>query len=133
MSGIAAFVVCVTDWGIPLVTEPSKPLPHYWKIPGGAGEGKETPKQSGVREFMEEVGGCDLREDDLTLIKEEPARNHIRHFFLARRSLVDPKTRGDEGEVIEVFRPDRVEEMLERGEILPGHREILRSVLATLA
>ncbi|GEM_PF-1136125 len=140
-NGIAGFVVLVTKWGIPLVMELSKPLPHYWKIPGGAGEGRETPKQCARREFLEEVGGDELRvfENDLVLVKTEPVvndqkpwKNHTRYFFRADCLEVEPKARGDEGETIEVFQPDQVLEMLQRGEILEGHREILRGILQSI-
>lgn len=139
MSGIAAFVALVTPWGIALVQEPAKPGKIYWKFPGGAGEGNETPKQCARREFLEEVGGAEIYENDLVKIKEEPIvderkpwRNHVRHFFRVDKDVVNPKARGDEGEIIRVFRPEDAAEVLARGEMLPGHCEILREILVSL-
>lgn len=127
----ASFVIAVTQWGIPLVKEPAKPAPHFWKIPGGAGEVGETPEQAAAREFDEEVGEK-ISEGDLALVRKEEHRTHDRYFFRADRPEVNPKERGGEGEIIEVFPPHRVEEMIARGEILGGHCEVLRGVIASL-
>lgn len=127
----ASFVIAVTQWGIPLVTEPSKPAPHFWKVPGGACEGDETPEQSAVREYDEEVGEK-LSVQDLVLVRKEEYRTHDRYFFRVDCREVNPKGRGEEGEIIEVFPPHRVEELLRDGKILAGHCEVLRVVLASL-
>lgn len=103
----ASFVVAVTQWGLTLVMEPSKPPPWLWKIAGGASEGDETPEQTAVREYCEEVGG-EITEEDLVLIKVEQHRTHARYFY-------------------------RVEELLRNGQILGGHCDVLRKVLASIA
>ncbi|MDO8585337.1 MAG: NUDIX domain-containing protein [bacterium] len=102
--------------------EPAKPGKLYWKFPGGAGEGNETPKQCARREFLEEVGGVEIYENDLVLIKTEQVvdekrawRNHTRYFYRVDKDVVNPKARGDEGEIIQIFRPEDAAEMLKRG------------------
>ena len=39
----AAAVLIISPDGIPVVRDPKKPIPRYWKLPGGRSEGKETP------------------------------------------------------------------------------------------
>ena len=74
----------VTEWGIPLVRNPKKPQPIFWKLPGGKGEGSETLTETATREIEEETG-MKIPENLFELIEEQDRDTHI--FFIFRASV----------------------------------------------
>lgn len=115
-----------------LVIEHTKPLPHYWKCPGGEGEGAETPLQTALREVKEETG---IPLDPANVVQiGEPVmlgeREHHKYHFLARvsswKGLLE---RGDEGEEVREWQLS----MLGRLNILPPQWKFWSAHRAQLA
>lgn len=102
-SPIAAVVFVETPEGTPLVRDSKKPVPVFWKIPGGRGKPNETPEKVAVRELEEETGVI-VKESELKLIYQENRGNHDFFLFTTKLPFL-PKLRdeGDEGEEIRVF------------------------------
>jgi ADP-ribose pyrophosphatase YjhB (NUDIX family) len=125
----AVAVLLLTPAGIPLIRDPKKPLPVYWKLPGGRSEGDETPEAAATREIEEEIGIA-LTADDLFVIHEEERGSHTLFVFRAERSEVGHlRDRGNEGEEIRFFRP---QEILSLQDFFPNHRVIVEHILKTL-
>ena len=125
----AVAVIVVTPQGIPLVWDPKKPSPIYWKFPGGQGDGLEIREDCAVRELEEETG-ISLSTGQLQLVAQEDRGDHT--FFLFQADLLflpGLKQQGDEGERIKVFKPRQI---LGMQDFLPGHHRIGRSILAQL-
>lgn len=76
----AVAVMIKTPSGFPMVRDPQKPLPHYWKFPGGRPTGVETPIETALRQTREEVG-ITLSENDLVLARKEWCGNHFFYFY----------------------------------------------------
>jgi 8-oxo-dGTP pyrophosphatase MutT (NUDIX family) len=74
----AVAVMIETPFGFPMVRDPQKPLPHYWKFPGGRSIGPETPIETALRQIREEVG-ITLTAKDLSLVRKMSCNND--HFF----------------------------------------------------
>lgn len=111
--------------GIPLVKDPNKPLPHFWKLPGGKGEDDETPEESGVRE-MEEETGVIVPLELADAIYEEPRRGHDFHLIHAKVPFLKGfKGRGVEGEIVRLF---DLEEIKSLSDLMPSHRRILKEM-----
>ena len=124
-SPYAVAALLVTPKGIPIVRDPKKPDPNFWKLPGGRSEGKETPKQALMREIKEEVG-LSLKPDDIKIVYEEEREGHTFCLFQgAPVSLIGLKTKGNEGEDVKLFLP---EELKKLSEFFPPHREILKEI-----
>lgn len=112
-----------------LVRDEMKPLPHFWKFPGGKSEPGETPPEAAVRELREETG-VDVENDDVVLLVEEPRRNHIMYLFAARvEGFGRLKPKGDEGEDVLKFSLDDVLSMVD---FFPPHRDLLQKGLTAL-
>ena len=126
--GRAAGVLVITPQGTPLVREPNKPAPHYWKIPAGKCEDAETVEQCALRELFGEIGVA-LREEDLKLPCEAERGSHTLTVFLADLPFL-PRMRsvGDEGEEIAIF---PTADILTMEDFLPSQRPILRKLLAS--
>ena len=119
-------VLVLAPEGIPLVQDPTKPLPLYWKLPGGRDEDGETPLETGIRETDEEIG-LRFLPSDLTLIFEEPRKNHRFFLFVARPlALGQLRKRGSEGENVAVFSREEVKTMVD---MHPDHRRIVAPYL----
>ena len=127
--GRAVAVLVITPQGIPLIRDPKKPAPVFWKAPGGRGNANETAKSAALRELREEIG-VTLAEDDLVVVSEENKGSHILTLFAAKRpSLPAIKDRGDEGEEIRVFSPT---EILAMTDFFPNHKKSYENILKTL-
>ena len=129
-NGHAAAVLIVTPQGIPLVRDPEKPDPVFWKFPGGQGQDRETPEECGVREAEEETG-IHLPIHDLTLLCSEQRFDHVFTLFMARLSaLPEMRVQGNEGEEIGVFSIEAILAMKET--FLPGHFAMAEETLLSL-
>jgi ADP-ribose pyrophosphatase YjhB (NUDIX family) len=123
----AVAVLLITPEGIPLIRDPKKPAPVYWKLPGGRSESGETAEAAAVREIKEEIGVV-LKEDDLFLIREEDRGSHTLAVFRAKLpKLEGTKHTGDEGEEIRVFSPSDIAAM---PDFFPNHRACVTPFLA---
>ena len=125
----AVAVLLVTPEGIPLVKDPKKKPPYFWKLPGGRGSKTETAKEAAARELEEEIG-VSLKEEDLNIIYQEDRSTHILSIFRADLpSLPKLKQQGNEKEEIGVFSP---KEMLLMKDFFPNHLKIIKSQLEEL-
>lgn len=121
--GFAVAVIVNSPHGIPLVRDPRKPAPQYWKFPGGKSHAGETPKQTAVRETKEETG-IKILESQLILLDEEARRDHFFFAFEAPvMDLISLKERGDEGEEIKLFSAEYIKRMKD---LFPPHRKLLK-------
>lgn len=128
--GHAVAVLIVTPRGIPLVRDPKKPTPVFWKLPGGRGDATETAKGCAVREIQEELG-VSLKESELTAVYSEDKGSHTLTIFRATlTTLPQMKSRGDEGEEIGVFLP---RDILAMKDFFPNHRAVIEQILADLS
>ena len=122
----AVAVLVVTRQGIPLIRDHRKPAPVFWKAPGGRSNANESAKAAAIREVQEEVG-ITLKENDLSVIREEGRGSHTLVFFVAKlESLPSIKTRGNEGEEIKLFSP---KEILAAQDFFPNHRRVFEKIL----
>ena len=131
VKGNAVAVLLVTPQGIPVIRDPKKPAPVFWKLPGGrSNEGvPETAEGCAVRELEEEIG-VSLRESDLTVVHSLDKGNHILTIFRADlTALPQMKSQGNEGEEIRVFAPG---ELLAEQGFFPNHRKVVGGILAAL-
>jgi len=120
-------VVCliVSPRGVPLVRDPKKPKPYYWKLPGGRSEGDETPIEAIIREIKEEVG-LYFRSEDMKLTYEEKRGNHIFCLFQVNPvSLNGLKTIGNDGEEVKLFTPEKLKNL---PDLFPAHRKVLDEI-----
>src|SRR6266516_4216101 len=101
-------VLLLTPAGVPLIRDPKKPAPVYWKLPGGRSEVGETPEAAAAREIKEEIGVV-LAEDDLFVVHEEDRGSHTLVIFKAELpELKGLLKTGDEREEIRVFSPKEI-------------------------
>ena len=127
--GHAVAVLIVTPQGIPLIRDPKKPIPVYWKLPGGRGAQTETAEGSAVREIREELG-MSLLESDFEVIHSEDKGNHIITIFRVNLgALPQMNSKGDEQEEIRVFTPT---EILASQDFFPNHRMVVGKILVAL-
>ena len=127
MPGHAVAIMVVAPERIPLIRDPKKPAPVYWKIPGGRSEGEETAEEVALRELEEEIG---ISMDELRLVYQENRGNHVFSLFrLDLPRLPQLKEHGDEGEEIKIFTP---QEILLRGDFFPPHLKIAGPYLLAL-
>ncbi len=127
--GNAVAVLLVTPQGIPVVRDPKKPAPVFWKLPGGRGDASETARNCAVRGLREEIG-VELRREDLISVHSEPRGNHILTIFQANlAALPQMKSQGDEGKEIRVFAP---KDLLAEPGFFPNHRRVVGRIIAAL-
>lgn len=99
----AVAVLIISPEGIPLIRDPKKPAPRYWKLPGGRSQGAETPEECAVREIDEELG-LEIEIDDLHMLEQQDRGSHTLTFFkIELASLHGIKKIGDEDEEIRIF------------------------------
>lgn len=127
--GHATAVMIITPEGIPLVRDPKKQPPLFWKVPGGRGDATETARQCACREIREELG-VTLLESDLRIAYEEDKGSHVLTLFVAKLpALPKLKEIGDEGEEIKVFPP---QQLLRMADFFPNHRRVFEKYLRNL-
>ncbi len=121
----AVAVIVETPGGIPLVCDRTKPLPHYWKFPGGRSMPGEKPVQTAVRELFEETG-IRVRQEQLALVREENRGKHS--FFLFQVSVSETpalRARGGGGELVKLFPRKGIETM---PDFFPSHHRYLSAL-----
>jgi len=124
----AVAVLIITPQGIPLIRDPKKPAPVFWKAPGGRSVLNESAKAAAIREVEEEVGIM-LSEKDLIVVFKKDKESHMLVLFAANiKSLPNLKSRGDEGEEIKLFSPKQI---LAMPDFFPPHREAFGKTLAS--
>lgn len=123
--GHAALILVLSTDGVPMVFELSKPLPHWWKLPGGRKDNSETPEETAIRELEEEIGlVVDIQ--DLNLLIKQDMGSHYRHLYSVQVDgpLTCLKKTGDEGELVAVFQYEEINKMID---FFPNHRDLLLS------
>ncbi len=130
MKDHAVAVMIVAPEGIPLVRDPKKPAPVFWKFPGGRSKPGETAEACAFREVQEEIG-VTLRESNLEVVQEEDKGSHVVTLFTAKLPLLPKlKSRGDEREKVKVFSP---REILALKDFFPNHKKAFGGILTELA
>ncbi len=126
MKGHAVAIEVITPEGIPLVRDPKKQVPLFWKFPGGRSEANEkTAVEVAVREIKQEIG-VSLTEDSLELLHTEDRGSHYFSFFRAVLSAMPKlKTQGDEGEEIRIFQASELDNM---EDFFPPHKKVLMTI-----
>ncbi len=125
----AVTVLIITPQGIPLIRDPKKTPPVFWKAPGGRSKAGETAEATAIREVKEEIG-ITLQEKDLVVTYEESRGSHVAVLFTATlASLEKLRSKGDENEEIRVFSPQEVRSM---PDLFPNHRRFYGPTLEKL-
>ena len=121
-SQYAVAILVESPQGIPLVRDPMKPPPLYWKLPGGKSEQGESALQAAVRELSEEIG-IHLAKQNLRLAHQEQREDHMFILFQAKlSSLPSLKIRGEGDEEIKVFTSKQIANM---PDFFPPHKKVL--------
>jgi ADP-ribose pyrophosphatase YjhB (NUDIX family) len=130
MGGEYSVAVLINAKGnIPLIRDPKKPAPVYWKLPGGRSERDETAEECAVREVQEEVG-ISLKIDQLKEIYTEYRSNHVLVIFQANLPSLPPhKSVGNEREEVRVFAAKDISSM---HDFFPNHKKAVAKVLAQI-
>ncbi|MDB5258990.1 MAG: hypothetical protein JWO73_198 [Candidatus Taylorbacteria bacterium] len=124
LSSHAVAVLMVAPEGIPLIRDPKKPVPRYWKLPGGRSEASETPEKCAAREVAEETG-LEIDIDNLVVIEQQDRGTHVLTIFrIDLASLKGLKGVGDEHEEIRIFPKSELATM---PDLFPNHKTILIS------
>lgn len=127
MVNYAVAIIVETPDGIPLVSDPQKPSPRFWKFPGGRNHPGEMPPETAIRELNEETG-VNLSTGKLKLIHQEErtssGRNHLFFLFHAKMSKrVKLCERGEGGELVKFFTPEKIKTM---PDFFPNHKALLK-------
>lgn len=125
----AVAVAVRTPKGFPLVCDPKKPEPRFWKFPGGRSEPGETPLETAVRELEEETG-IRVAPEKFTLVHQEVRGNNGREhriFFFKTDLPQAPRMKklGEGGEMVRLFTTAEIKNL---PGLFPNHR-----ILAELA
>ena len=124
-SSYAVAIIVETPDGIPLVSDPQKPEPRFWKFPGGRNEPGETPIKTAMRELREETG-ISASLSEMKLIHEETrgAGAELHGFFVFYAKLSQKPTllkHGAGGEEIRFFTSEEIKTM---PNFFPNHRTL---------
>ena len=126
----AVAVALITPSGVPMIRDPKKPAPVFWKFPGGRGSSEETAAGTAVREYWEETG-IKLEESDLSVIFQEDRGNHILTIFAVVLPTLPPmRKRGDEGEEIALAITATLSKL---PGLFPPHKKWVGEILARTA
>lgn len=103
---VVAAILVWSPQGIPLVRDPTKPRPHYLKLPGGNGDADldRDVVDAVIRELLEETG-IEVSRGEVYPIGAEARRNHTITFFMAYVDDLEErglKEVGDGGEQVSV-------------------------------
>ncbi len=126
----AVAVILETPEGFPLISDPHKPLPHYWKFPGGRSQPGETPLTTAIRELKEETG-VSVPPREMKLVHEETrAASGAGHGFFVfharRRHAVKLLERGAGGETVKFFTRDQLKTL---PDLFPNHRALAEATI----
>lgn len=122
----AVAVFIITPSGIPLVRDPRKPEPVYWKLPGGKQIINESPLETAAVKVWEKCG-LNINPGDLVRVKTQDKGSHDLYFFrVDLKNLRGLKQWGEDGEEVQVFPAKDVFDM----QLLPSHGEVVEEVLA---
>jgi len=123
-SQFSVAVLVVSDKRAPLVRDPKKPAPVYWKLPGGRSEEGETSVKCAIRELREETG-LSLKPSDLKEIYREDRGSHTLVIYQANvKEFKDIKEFGNDGEDIQIFTLDTI---LGMKDFFPNHKRFVES------
>ena len=119
-----------------LVHDKDKPSPKMYKSPGGRLEPGETEEEAFHREITEELGkkiGSGIM--GINLVFEKEKENHFVKFFSVKTSGVNAKDieLGEEIDEVISCSPDKIEELMTNGHILPLHGEAIQEYLEKCA
>jgi 8-oxo-dGTP pyrophosphatase MutT (NUDIX family) len=120
----AVAVLCITPTGIPLVRDPHKQPPLYWKLPGGKRSGRESIRECAARELEEETG-IKIPPHCFEILDGETVRrpDHTRYFVQAVIEEVPRLTENPlEGEEVFIFAAEQVKKATN---ILPTHSPVI--------
>lgn len=118
----AVAVIVETPRGIPLIMDPSKPLPHFWKLPGGRAEPGEIPAETASRELQEETT-IDIPHQSFTLVHEERRDTHSFFLFHAKTAQNFPlPARSNDGELVQYCDNKKIQEL---PDLFPNHKILL--------
>ena len=121
----AVAVLIESPEGIPLIRDPKKLAPLFWKLPGGRSEIGESAQEVAIREIKEEIG-LTLKSKDLKILKEEDRGSHNLVIFKAAIDSLDGmKFQGNEGEEIKVFSLEQIKTMKD---FFPNHQRLLAEI-----
>jgi ADP-ribose pyrophosphatase YjhB (NUDIX family) len=122
----ATAILIITPQGVPLIRDPKKPAPVYWKLPGGRSENNESAEDCILREVQEELG-ITLEGKDLRIIHQEDRISHMLTVFIAKLSAIPPlNRRGNEGEEIRIFSKSEIQHL---SDFFPNHLTIVKNLL----
>ena len=129
-SNYAVAIVAETPDGIPMVSDPKKPEPRFWKFPGGRNQLDETPVKAAIREMREETG-VSVSADEMRLIHRETrgASGGSHGFFVFHARItrkVELLERGAGGEIVKFFTG---EELKTLPNFFPSHRNLARKFI----
>ncbi|PIR44039.1 hypothetical protein COV23_02075 [Candidatus Wolfebacteria bacterium CG10_big_fil_rev_8_21_14_0_10_31_9] len=125
MTNHAVAVLIISPKGIPLVRDPKKPAPIFWKLPGGRSIKNETPEKTAIREIKEETGLM-LKSEDIWIAYSEERDDH--NFFLIQAiaiSLEGLKSTGNDGEEVKLFLPNDLKNL---SDFFHPHKEVLEEI-----
>lgn len=128
----ATAVILETPDGFPLISDPQKPLPRYWKFPGGRSQPGEAPLQTAIRELKEETG-VSVSSDELKLVHEEirTGSGSSHDFFVFSGKIIRKVKlleRGTEGEVVRYFSREALKTL---PDLFPNHRNLAERFVLT--
>ncbi len=126
----AVVVMLETPDGFPLICDPQKPFPRFWKFPGGRSQPHEIPLKTAIRELHEETGIC-VSSDKLKLIHKETRIKSVgNHGFFVFYANVSRKVklleRGSGNELVKCFPRVELKKLLD---FFPNHRALAERFL----
>jgi ADP-ribose pyrophosphatase YjhB (NUDIX family) len=123
-------IVLLTLDGIPLVKRMHHQKGSLWRFPGGGGKAKDRGdfRETARRELMGEVG-VNIKPDTFELVSTYliQEKMHMKYLVLGRcrRHLIVPE-KNNEGEWVKLFTQEEIATLVERGEFVQEHLELLK-------
>ncbi len=126
----AAVILVDTPEGIILVKDPSKSMPHLWKMPGGKSKEGETFLECAVRELFEKTGLV-ICPESLQLVAKNRRKKHTHYVFKCTLSMVPilrkPRIHGEKIKIIPI---ESLKMHLVEESILFSHAKILNDYVS---